>query len=439
MATSSRTEDGILKKYLKKIQHSVTTPGMHDTALSKISKWYKDKRDTEEPIIILIIGQTGSGKSTLVNNLVGSEVAPVSDDVETVTLKIEKYSADLHGVKLIIYDTPELLDSQSEEENKKYYKEIKSAIAQNFISLAIFCFNITEIRLKHSILETFQRYNTLGIQWEKVVVTLTFADRLAHDKNPLSVHADKWEKAIRNDVLIKELHVPQNRVDKIQFRPATWNPDSKLPGKKEWFVPLWFSVLDVLEPKTMLEFLHLRNRHLSRTRTSPEEQLMSQGQHTLETLVNEYETAIGTKVKKLILRSAQYLGYLDKEKDVDSEFEQESANENSHGEEPERYGTDICETSGRGASGKNNSVNREQDSSVEKTSAEEACVYKTSRKETDGDKTDGSKMGREEISGKETDRSETGREETSGKETDGDKTDGSETGREETSGGKRRN
>lgn len=58
-----------------------------------------------EPVNILVIGPTGSGKSILVNALLGSTVAKASHRATSVTIEVKKYEGEFKGVKMNIYDT----------------------------------------------------------------------------------------------------------------------------------------------------------------------------------------------------------------------------------------------------------------------------------------------------------------------------------------------
>ena len=59
---------------------------------------------------VLVIGETGTGKSTLINNLLGKEVAPVGHSMKSETLEVTPHEVAVEGVPVVVYDTPGLDD-----------------------------------------------------------------------------------------------------------------------------------------------------------------------------------------------------------------------------------------------------------------------------------------------------------------------------------------
>ena len=55
---------------------------------------------------IMVTGRVGQGKSTLVNNLFGKEVATEGDGPRSVTHGIQSFTEYIRGVKVTLIDTP---------------------------------------------------------------------------------------------------------------------------------------------------------------------------------------------------------------------------------------------------------------------------------------------------------------------------------------------
>ena len=60
---------------------------------------------TSRPLNVVLFGETGSGKSAVVNLLAGEPVAPTSSDIDGCTKVYQQYPLDLNGVSYTIWDT----------------------------------------------------------------------------------------------------------------------------------------------------------------------------------------------------------------------------------------------------------------------------------------------------------------------------------------------
>ena len=65
---------------------------------------FRDGRQTALPNVI-IFGETGAGKSSVVNMLSGGETAEVNSDAKGVTFQHERYVKDIGGRRLNVFDT----------------------------------------------------------------------------------------------------------------------------------------------------------------------------------------------------------------------------------------------------------------------------------------------------------------------------------------------
>ena len=90
---------------------------------------------------VLLIGETGSGKSTLINKL-GKDVADEGHSVSPETATIREYRSKIACVPVTLYDTPGLNDMTPASDNL-LCKEIKRTIKSEKVCLTIFCFSMS--------------------------------------------------------------------------------------------------------------------------------------------------------------------------------------------------------------------------------------------------------------------------------------------------------
>jgi small GTP-binding protein len=109
----------------------------------------------------MIIGKAGTGKSTLINNLLDSNIAKVGH-YQTGTYDVNKYSIRKYDTTFNIYDTPGLFDPNIN------MKQIFDKISEvDSINLFLICYDISEARLTQNDLQVFE---TLKYQYSKDIM-----------------------------------------------------------------------------------------------------------------------------------------------------------------------------------------------------------------------------------------------------------------------------
>ena len=155
----------------------------------------------------LLLGQTGVGKSSLINSTFGVSVAETSD-TEVCTKVVKHYSYHTPFGDLCLIDTPGLGEG-SEKLDEKYLETIKKFIFKEKVDVYVYVSLLNETRFRPTEKRTLKLLTEyLGTSiWEKAWLILTFA---------ASVQAEKLELAadIRVDQIwsfVEELNSYKNK------------------------------------------------------------------------------------------------------------------------------------------------------------------------------------------------------------------------------------
>ena len=222
---------------------------LHEMASSSLPQqalgYFEQLRNTGQSLSILVIGESGSGKTSLVNNLLGEEIAK---EEEASTSPMTTFRGAVQGVSVTVYEVSGL-----SVENEQHQKEMQALILSAPLSFILYCFNMSETRMRQSLINTFKVFHNAGVNWNKTVIALTFADNLpvpkAQQRNPnfnkkdhFTTRLKEWKSEVYR-VLTSEVGVPAETAKLIDMLSTTGDPDETLPTGKEWFSPLWSAVL----------------------------------------------------------------------------------------------------------------------------------------------------------------------------------------------------
>ncbi len=241
-------------------------------ALSKLRK--------DCPILgVLVIGRTGAGKSTLINNLLGKEVVSVGHTLKTETPMVNPHEYLVEGVPIVVYDTPGLGDIKGKEDEEKHLDIMKALLARRKIHLVVYCFQMNKTIVKSSHIGPLCKYHQIGVDWEKSVIALTFADALYVSKSEQelphfrmsSYFEDKlafWKAKLKQE-LIEVVGVNSDVIAQLKICPTTPVPKDQLPNGNPWYVPFWLHIVEILSPAATLRFLDIHKKNICDEETPP--------------------------------------------------------------------------------------------------------------------------------------------------------------------------
>jgi predicted GTPase len=186
---------------------------------------------------ILLVGRTGTGKSSTINSLLGREVAAVGGLIP-VTNKIQYFDCPINDAVIRLYDTPGLCDSADMSNDDAYIASIKATLPS--IDLVLFITPLNETRVSRDERVALRSLSAaIGKHlWENMIVVFTFAcSSLPGD----SLYADFVEervKAFKN--FVTELSA--EKVSRyLPFVPVD-NTRHVCPDNREW-VPELFTLI----------------------------------------------------------------------------------------------------------------------------------------------------------------------------------------------------
>lgn len=140
--------------------------------LEDINKLNKKDFTTKEKFIILL-GETGKGKSTFINEITGKNECIEGDDCEAVTQDPIAVPFDYEGFNLYFIDTPGLNDKKGDAQNLKNIANLKNLPR---LSTFILVLNFCDLRLTNSYVKSLIEFMNIFPSkkfWDNVIILRT--------------------------------------------------------------------------------------------------------------------------------------------------------------------------------------------------------------------------------------------------------------------------
>ena len=217
----------------------------------EVTTFFQDWKARGRNLKILVIGDCYSGKTTLVNNLLGEEIA--QDHAPSI---LSTFHGMFQGVPVTVYETSGL-ENPDAENDAGCMNELRALLSGGEVDVIIYCFKATETRMRESLSRTFKVYHSMGLDWRKTVIALTIADALPilnksrqadsfNKADCFNECMDNWRDEIKR-ALIEHAGASSEEVKAIQIAPTQDDVGQHLPNDDPWYEPFWLRLLMCLK------------------------------------------------------------------------------------------------------------------------------------------------------------------------------------------------
>lgn len=211
--------------------------------MTATKEWVDELQESLKPLRIIVLGESGCGKSMLVNNLLHAKVAKVGDTPSPETTKITRYTGQLEGKDIVVYDTPGLEDDGVVE-------KLREVIEYRHMVVVV-CLKMTEKRTNRSLVQVL---NKLDVNKTNTMIALTFADVIPGMSSSAAKGKDFTDKLISwRERLAKEFW----NLDSNLIFPTTSDRSKHLPTGDP-FSPLCSAILRTFSMRVVYSYPAVR-------------------------------------------------------------------------------------------------------------------------------------------------------------------------------------
>ena len=219
-----------------------------------MSSWLASWLWTPKSARILVLGRVNSGKSALVNAVLGDRKAAEGEAPFEcpITTKVQSHEFTLRGVPVTVFDTPGLRGAEKETTPSTFnIKEMLKASGE--VDLVVFCCRLDQsiagIDIDYEIILQLKA-NMSSYTWNNVVFALTFANKV--DKNDESISKRIYSFGQKLCECVSRSGVDQLVALAIPFVPVAYSKDDKITDHERWYENFWDMCISRMkdQPKT---------------------------------------------------------------------------------------------------------------------------------------------------------------------------------------------
>lgn len=199
--------------------------------LEQIKRW----ASVDNKLSVLIAGESGAGKSSLVNKIIGTNAASAGLGPRAIQKDVSCYTRTLHTsvgcINVLVFDTPGLNDTNLTAEQICSMMVEKTS---SCIHVLIYCIDITS-RFRQSdceLLINLTKYFRKGI-WDHTVFALTKADRALSENRGIDLNPirEEFKKLVHHT--LRDTGLSDETLEAIPFALTAAKDDHYIPPECE--------------------------------------------------------------------------------------------------------------------------------------------------------------------------------------------------------------
>lgn len=309
------------------------TPVIYDLLSQTIRKELEDWIHSGNSLSMFVTGKTGSGKSALVNALVGRRVAIEGAEPDPMTTEVQCYRETLQGIRLSVWDSPGLHDGTVNEQH--YIASIQANCAD--VDLRLFCINVSDaVKFNTDSPDAkalVKLSEALGpSMWDHAVIALTFSNRLGQKNEEMRRTRDRldsyrkklqlrpkdkeceqkveeyeeqfkelfcskireWDAKLR-EMLGRVIGLKSSQVERVKIVPTGFRDPKGLPDSSHWLSTFWFSVLGSMRKQAQPALIRMNGNRIVEYPDAVDKSNEKKHLEDQELIFQEYGRDIGRK------------------------------------------------------------------------------------------------------------------------------------------------